>query len=1360
PAKDVPRYEVHRSQSDTQVKSTFSYHREPSLFEIPTKEFQQKPVKSPDSHVHEVPTKDISDPTQFIPSTPTPPVVQSHASFTIEFDECTPGKLKIKDHVTKFAFRQQHKQTSPETPSTPTEVLSAESKVADWLVHSNASMIRRKSQGENIYSTNSHSSDQKIRNANYNENGSYSEPGHPVFNANQPPQSKLEDVLHGSPKTSVTSPGSESSSPPESQSLSSHSKAEPNQAFVIEFFDDNSRKKRSQSFTHTAAPPESPNLRVQQDKKSSSPNTERHVSSSSSITPPTQRYTIPLKGSDTSGFQRAGSLRREKTEDRLSTSFSSRSSSSVTVKPFSSVGRRSKLAKEFNAELLKQKEKFSSGRERNASNSPKAAQRRTAAVTQSEQRQSSPPPPAGHLHPQTSSPIHPPAPLKTPFIPTQTVEVRSPRNEEDDSLSDAGTYTIEADIQDKELEEARSKIDQVQPAGAMVQGAPKWMSCWASLADSYTESGPSSGLFDMPSQMEPSGRARGTIIHKNAVSQDNLDAESSRARRILQSVPHRDNSDILTPSIHVHYNPNMTFDIEDTTSVAPRPDDGVHRLTVQDDVEPDSLSDASKSDDGSIIEQSRRQLSKAEEKQNEDNSRLPFKSTSFYIGSEEESKPQHGGFKISTPKAERKSVSSIFSSATLTKQKGIQSSGIKVAASAPILDQSTDSPEGKEAAAPSLIRQESFTKERPSNARLPNISSLPVQRDPDSGFLQGNSSQDTQSYLKQTEDVLAVLEAKFQATPLVTTPSPIMDSLSGDSDVDTSSTVSQHSNKTKPHTLIKKTYAGIPHRDRRTTDTANQGVNNQTETLHSCVSNGGNKSEPFRRHVGLRRSVGKSGSTDLSDDPQSLPYSDQENGNNQTHRKYTVPLQKEDGKSSRVSQMLSRANSLSAPRPTRASMLRRARLGESSDNEGTETDRLAQEVNSPAAKQPQEAKKPSRLDMLAMPRKRTGSFNTPSDTEASSTPQWMGRSTSFSSRSIDPSGSSNQRISTPGTKPVERPQKSALNKTAVSRSHSGSAKYTSSTASSRRRHKGSDYTSTSDEEYESNWSNLKHKRSQPSPASHTPHSQARPQPVVAQHPKPRSRNSDGENREGEAVHNWSTHSAEIARLSQDLAKDLAILAREIHDVAGDGDPQTPVAENSEQKVPYVSEPEVNHRVPQSPAPKRDSDTRSGDQSSRHSAQNRKEANVEGFMLNPMYQVMAAIRENTEQLAEKIKVLFQDKLDLWEDIEARINSDSDVTVGKLSGKEMASILKELRRVQVQLEVINAAMDPSGTCGATKTSPPAAASSSSSEVQPSRTSSSRDWRTVHSVSKRGGGPRPSESIRRAAVTPDDLREGYLV
>lgn len=82
---------------------------------------------------------------------------------------------------------------------------------------------------------------------------------------------------------------------------------------------------------------------------------------------------------------------------------------------------------------------------------------------------------------------------------------------------------------------------------------------------------------------------------------------------------------------------------------------------------------------------------------------------------------------------------------------------------------------------------------------------------------------------------------------------------------------------------------------------------------------------------------------------------------------------------------------------------------------------------------------------------------------------------------------------------------------------------------SRRRQKGSDYTSTSDEEYDSHWTSLKNKRSQPSSASHSPRSQPRPQPVVARHPKSSSRDSEEENHEGEAFHSWSAHSAEIAR---------------------------------------------------------------------------------------------------------------------------------------------------------------------------------------------------------------------------------------
>lgn len=48
-------------------------------------------------------------------------------------------------------------------------------------------------------------------------------------------------------------------------------------------------------------------------------------------------------------------------------------------------------------------------------------------------------------------------------------------------------------------------VTQVQSADVGLKGAPKWKSCWASLADSYTESGPPSGFFDIPSQMELSG---------------------------------------------------------------------------------------------------------------------------------------------------------------------------------------------------------------------------------------------------------------------------------------------------------------------------------------------------------------------------------------------------------------------------------------------------------------------------------------------------------------------------------------------------------------------------------------------------------------------------------------------------------------------------------------------------------------------------------------------------------------------------------------------------------------------------------------------------------------------------------------
>lgn len=459
--------------------------------------------------------------------------------------------------------------------------------------------------------------------------------------------------------------------------------------------------------------------------------------------------------------------------------------------------------------------------------------------------------------------------------------------------------------------------------------------------------------------------------------------------------------------------------------VVPRSQDELHRLAVQDDVEPDSLSDASRSDDGSIVEQRRRPLSDSEKKTTVEKPKLPAKSTSFYIGSEEVvSKPEHLSSKSSSHKTDKKTTKT-FSTATMTKTKNNPDSGkLKPSISVPVSDQERQSPESKERTVSPLIRQESFTKERPSNARLPNISSQPVQREHDS--LDGVCNQDTHSFLKETEDVLAALEAKLQSSQSDKTPSPTADSLSGESDVDTSSTISQHSNKTKPNTLTQKPSVSGLRRETSSASLASQDSSQQSTPCNrrrTQVSDNNSKTESVRRPLGLRRSVGKRGSTDLSDDPQSLPHSDQEAYNLQTRKKYTVPLQKEDGKTSRVSQALTRANSLSAPRPTRASMLRRARLGDVSDNEASETDRLYQEAANAQAKQQQETKKLSRLDMLAMPRRRTSSFNTPSDTEASS------------------------KTSASGPKAIERPQKAALNKTPVTRARSSSAKYASSTAS-------------------------------------------------------------------------------------------------------------------------------------------------------------------------------------------------------------------------------------------------------------------------------------------------------------------------
>ncbi|XP_016391702.1 centrosomal protein of 170 kDa protein B isoform X3 [Sinocyclocheilus rhinocerous] len=1241
---------------DGQGKPGNSYRKEPSYFEIPTKEIHSKP-KTASQEVQEIPTKD----TDHKPPA-TPPVVQGHASFTIEFDDQTPGKMKIKDHVSKLSIRQR-RNPSKESIARLTEVMSVENKVADWLVQSDATLMRRSLDEQ---SGSDELLNKTFKDAHHHEDPDFEEPD--------------ETQMIQSQKTNQQSEGDDYST---NYTSKSQGKPDPQQAFVIEFFDDTQRKKRSQSFTNNMSSPDFQSaLKSKLDKRKGG---ER--STSSGHNPPTQQFTIPLKGSD--GPQRAGSLIREKSEVRMSTSdFSSRSSS----KTFGSVGRRSKLSQDFAAELL---------RVSKPSPAPTWDVNSTWVKTSSSNAGSSV---THQSFPTTSHTVN--QSIKSPSTPkednsTEAKPLIPKQQEEEDSLSDAGTYTVEAESPDKEVVEARSLIDQIQSMTTLTPGGTRWVSRWASLADTYSDSGPASGLFDIPT-----AGAGKRIIHQvmlNRSADYSETGQSSRSRRVLPPVPSKEKIETPPPTIHIQTDSYLSG-VEKSSQVQKQKWDP-QKLSVQDDLDPDSLSDASKSDDGSVVEQCRKTPDSTQKTWNRS-----------MKTSQEEAKDQD-----STPK---------FSTATLTRQHGKLG---KSDCSPPNIDQADDSVGGDNLV--SIVRQESYTKERTSDdmhlSRLPQISIQPSSKD----AFKGISNQDTQSYLKDTEDVLASLEAKLlvqQQQQDNNGRSHMEDSFSGESD--TSSTISG-----------KNALVSVPKKPvvlRGLLRGSREPKTSGDTSCQSGIKDSNGKVDPSKRFQLRRNLSSQDFGPDLqSPTPRHLPdaVSDQESSS-LPYKKYTVPLQKESTSKSKLHNALARSNSLSAPKPTRASMLRRARLGEASDNEGTETDRTSQnsDVNPSAnIRGAQESKKLSRLDVLALPRKKTGSFNTPSDTESSTS------RTGFSNRSTE-SSSSVRKASVPDPKALLRKVSNAANRQPIIRGRSSSAKYASSTASSRRRQKGSDYASTSEDEYESNHSTPKHKRSHHSGSQQNP----RIHPAGPVRAVPRSRDSEGEGHENDAFQNWTSHSAEIARLSQDLAKDLAILAQEIHDVAGDTEAQSA---STDKMGPAIStHEELRHQIPEASLnfQKESPAAALADESeqivSNPQSMRADEVTLSNVMLNPVSQLSLAIRENTEQLTEKIKAMFHNKMDVLGEIEAKINEADDSPPLKTSNKEIASILKELRRVQKQLEVINAVMDPRGD-------PDLSRRVSSAGVRSSR-AASRDARAMH----RGGGATPNS--RRTFRSTD--RESSLI
>ncbi|XP_061610220.1 centrosomal protein of 170 kDa protein B isoform X3 [Phyllopteryx taeniolatus] len=1321
--------------SSPQTKTLFApYQREASYFEIPTKDLQVP--KAVVAELQEIPTKDTSP-----APTETPPAVQSHASFTIEFDECTPGKIKIKDHVTKFSSR--HRKTPPPAKTAPAEAMSSQNKVADWLVHSDVSLMKKRPTCDDVYSTKSDLAvNFKSLKGHHHDDGTQSDSEDPALKGRRSKSQYSGSSAQPKRRTPASPEAPEPPlcrSPPQVRSpVTDPSKQGPperlsQQAFVIEFFDDNPRKKRSQSFTHNPAHADSYSaLKSKPERRKGS---ERPASVHGHVAP-TQQVTVPLKSPGGHGApQRSGSLRREQADTETY-----RSTSAIFVRPFGSVGKKSKLAQDLAVEFLKDSSQDSFPTRQQMSPPPMSA----PPVMVSPPLPPEPSAPPATAPPPAVDPAPGPAPPPLSFTGGEPKGCqRLLRNEEDDSVSEAGTYTIDTDAHDQEVEDARNMIDQVfgvldspeyadlspgtprpvleegqdanvasccmmlhdfglagssAPAASPLQApgpeGPKWVSRWASLADSCAA----------PGSAPPQEDLRTPIQATEGYSYERSESESShssRTRRLLPQVP-PEKLDGALPGLLVHHAPSRDRDRADRAPHSPaHQQDSTQCLSVQDELDPDSLSDASRSEDRPIFKQTqnhRTALKSSAPLKGHENSTSSTESPIFYIGSEENPTRADSARFSAHFQRSPDSYAKTPPTTVLIRHLGSHEArrgGLKPHSSAPNLQtQNKDCVPTKDTS--SLVRQESFTKTGPSENvqvnKLPHISSQPSIRDLEQ---RREKFVDADPFLQEPGKFPS--PGSGQSSKKGGSSSHVDDSLSGESDVDTASTVSQVSSKNASVTSAVKKQSNGTLRKEKTSFGQQKGRQlSARERLSEKRRNPvsvppANKAGATKRFQ-MRRSAGSRGSLDLSSEGQqaSRTFSDQEASQTSSRGKKVVSLlQKEDNVKTAIVQVLTRSNSLSAPRPTRASMLRRARLGETSDNEGAETDRASQSSDHAAVapKAAPEAKKLSRLDILALPRKRTGSFTAPGDNETSSS---AGRA-AFVNRNAD-SVLAARKSSVSDAHQAAGRAGGAPGKNTLTRTRSGGAKYPN--VGFHPKQKNSDFSSSSDEDYKSSSANAtKARRSAQTPRSDRP-AAARSKSVSAETEEDEDRS--------DPYQNWSAHSAEIAKLSHDLAKDLAILAREIHDVAGDGDcgaaSSGPALDTS---ACAVSAGEELLQV----APDDTRNLRNVPERSRLDA-NMNEAKwdcrgEDTQLLSPLRHLSHAIRDTTEQLAAKLKVMFRNKDDLWEEIDKKMKADADVPVLKTANQEISSIVTELRRVQRQLEVeLSAATGPVvAQCGTT-------------------------------------------------------------
>ncbi|XP_049724074.1 centrosomal protein of 170 kDa isoform X4 [Elephas maximus indicus] len=1241
----------------------FPFCREPSYFEIPTKEFQQ-PSQITESTIHEIPTKD----------TPSPHTTGAgHASFTIEFDDSTPGKVTIRDHVTKFTSDQRHKskKSSPGTQDLlgiQTGMMAPENKVADWLAQNNPpQMIWERTEVDSKSIKSDVPVYLKRLKGNKHDDGTQSDSENAGAHRRCSKRATLEEHLR--------------------RHHSEHKKLQKAQA------------------------------------------TEKHQD---------QAVTSSAHQRGGHGVPHGKLLKQKSEEPSMSIPFLQ----TALLRSSGSLGHRP--SQEVDKMLKNQAASATSEKDNDDDQSDKG---------------------------------------------TYTIELENPNSEEvearkmidkvfgvDDNQDYNRPIINEKHkdlIKDWAINSAAVVMEERKPLStpgfhnseesAPSPGNKRWVSQWASLAANHTRHDQEERIMELSASLP---LENDTDIIDSGISlrgtglATSLAGQGERRRRTLPQLPNEEKSlessraKVITQRSEIGEKQDTELQEKETpTQVSQKDKQDADRCfsKMNRTVNGETLKTAgdnktlfnfgssapgkekSETDkEASLVKQTLAKIQQQEQKEQAEwtPTKLSSKNVSGQVDKcreeslKQESQPQEKIPGHLTSKGERM----------------IQNEGKRRKAEE-ILKSQTSKGGDKKESSKSLVRQGSFTIEKPSpnipieliphinkqtSSTPPSLALTSASRIRDrSDSMDTDSSMDTTLILKDTEAVMAFLEAKLRednkADDGPDTPSYNRDnSISPESDVDTASTISLVTGETERKSTQKRKSFTSLYKDRCSSGSPSKDVTKASSSAREKVEK---KTKSRSTDVGSRadgrKFVQSSGrirqpSVDLTDDDQtsSVPHSaisdilssDQEtypckphgrtpltSADEHVHSKLEGSKVTKSKTSAAASGSSSKSTTLPRPRPTRTSLLRRARLGEASDSELADADKasVASEVSttSSTSKPPTGRRSISRIDLLAQPRRtRLGSLSARSDSEAT-----ISRG-SASSRTAEAVIRSGARL-VPSDKFSPRIRANSISRLSDSKVKSMASSHGSPSAlkTTRLQSTGSAMSTSS---------SFKHRIKE----------------------------------QEDYIRDWTAHREEIARISQDLA----LIAREINDVAGEIDsvtssgtaPSTTVSTAAttpgsaidtreevgdlhgemHKLVDRVFDESLNFRkIPPlvHSKPPEGNNCRSGDPRpqptetpdqltiTRRRTWSRDEVMGDNLLLSSVFQFSRKIRQSIDKTAGKIRILFKDKDRNWEEIESKLRTESEVPIVKTSSMEISSILQELKRVEKQLQAINAMIDPDGT-----------------------------------------------------------------